>query len=234
MADTANFGIALIDAAQAQKHVTVNEALLRLDALAAGQVTSVGATTPAAGIEGEAHVVGQGAGGDWSGHDAEIAIWLNGGWSFVTARAGWQMRDATTGAQHMFDGTSWVAGGVAVSPAGAATLAHVAEITHTVGSGGTSDTAAIIPDKAVVLGVTVRVTGAIAGASAWSLGVAGAPDRYGSGYGTGAGSYAHGVTGQPLAYYGGTAVRLTAEGGSFSGGEVIVAVHYLAITPPAG
>ncbi|MEM1383133.1 MAG: DUF2793 domain-containing protein [Pseudomonadota bacterium] len=234
MGDTANFGIALLDAAQAQKHVTVNEALLRVDALAARRVESFGATMPPTGVEGQAHVVGTSATGDWLGHDGEIAIWLNDGWDFVAARIGWRVLDGATGEEAVFDGTAWVPGGIAVSPTGAQTVMRVAEIEHTLAAGATSTTAAVIPDKAVVIGVTARVTGAIGGASTWSMGVAGSTDRYGTGYGTGAGSYAHGVTGQPLAYYGDTALVLTAEGGNFSGGTVRLAVHYMALTPPAG
>ena len=48
MSDTQRFAMPLLDAAQAQKHVTVNEALARIDALAAGQALTVGDTAPPA------------------------------------------------------------------------------------------------------------------------------------------------------------------------------------------
>jgi hypothetical protein len=84
-----------------------------------------------------------------------------------------------------------------------------------------------------VLGVTGRVLTELTGATGWSLGVTGSPDRYGTGYGTGAGSFAHGVTGQPQAYYGQTELAVTAEGGAFTGGTVRLAVHLLDLQPPA-
>ena len=74
--------------------------------------------------------------------------------------------------------------------------------------------------------------GAIGGATNWSLGVSGSPDRYGSGFGVGLDAWAHGVTGSPLAYFGGSTLLLTAAGGNFTGGTVRLAVHYLDIAPP--
>ena len=106
------------------------------------------------------------------------------------------------------------------------------EIDHVLALAASSTTAAIIPDKAVVLGVTGRVTTAIAGVTGWSLGVAGATNRCGSGYGPAFNAFAHGVTGQPQAYFGATALEITAEGGSFTGGAIRLAMHYLEISPP--
>lgn len=48
MSDTRNFAMPLLDAAQAQKHVTVNEAIVRADALAARQVQSRSESVPPA------------------------------------------------------------------------------------------------------------------------------------------------------------------------------------------
>lgn len=233
MAETPRFALPLLEAAQAQKHVTVNEALARADALAAGRVESLGtATPPASPAEGAVHGVGAGATGAWSGRDGRLALFRNGGWDFADPFPGQRVWDAATGTGWLFDGTGWVEGALAGAPGGAATQARVVEIDHTVAPGPTSATAAIIPDKAIVLGVTGRVTGAIGGAAAWSLGVAGAPQRYGSGQGVAAGSLAHGVTGQPTAYFGGTGLLLTAEGGDFTGGTVRLAVHFLALAAP--
>lgn len=108
------------------------------------------------------------------------------------------------------------------------------EIEHVLGTGAQSDTGAVIPAGALVLAVTGRVTGAIAGtATAWKLGVAGAATRYGSGLGVATGSWLRGVTGSPVAYYSATPLRLTAEGGDFAGGTVRLAVHLAQFTLPA-
>jgi len=131
-----------------------------------------------------------------------------------------------------FTGGFWVAGRLTGTAGGAETLGRVIEIDHTLALAASSTTTAIIPDKAVVLGVTGRVTTALAGVTGWSLGVAGATNRYGSGYGPAFNAFAHGVTGQPQAYFGATALEITAEGGSFTAGAIRLAVHFLAISPP--
>jgi hypothetical protein len=232
MSETPRFGMPLLEAAQAQKHVTVNEALMRADVLAAGRVENLHRTEPpAAPADGQAHIVGAGATGAWAGRDGELALFLNGGWEFVVPWEGCTVWVRAERARATRVGDAWVRENSGISPGGAATLARIVEIDHAL-SGAVSTTAPVIPDKAVVLGVTGRVLSAIAGAGGWSLGVPGSPDRYGSGYGTGAGSFAHGVTGQPLAYYGATALRITAEGGAFAGGTLRLAVHILELRPP--
>ena len=234
MSDTARFAMPLLDAAQAQKHVTVNEALARVDALAAGQVRSVGDTTPpTAPSEGDMHAVGTAATGAWAGQDGDLAIFANGGWLFVQPWTGARIWDVATGAALVFNGADWIGTGDPASPAGAATVAEILEIDHLVGSGPSSTVAGAIPDKAIVLGVTGRVTEAITGASGWKLGTADGTDRYGSGLGVARNALAHGVSGSPLAYYGGTDLVLTAEGASFSGGRVLLAIHLTRLVPPA-
>lgn len=233
MSDTPRYALPLLDAAQAQKHVTVNEALSRADVLAAGRVETRGAlAAPAAPEDGTGFIVGAGATGIWAGQDDAIALALNGGWAFVPPWRGAAFWVDADGAIASWDGTAWVDGLQAGSSGGAATFGRIVEIDHVLAQAGVSTTAALIPDKAIVLGVSGRVTAGIAGATGWSLGIAGAPTRYGSGYGAGAGSYALGVTGQPQAYYGGTALEITAEGGAFTAGTIRLAVHLLALSAP--
>lgn len=237
MSDTPRFGLPLVEGAQAQKHVTVNEALSRLDALASARVVSITENGPPASPgEGDVWAVADGAHSEWLGQEGTLACYLNGGWVFDAVPEGWQVWDQATGQRFTRLGSHWAAteadGTQAVSPGGALTQAGISEIDHTIGAGPTSTTAQVILDKAIVLGVSARVTDAITGATSWDLGVAGSPDRYGTGFGTGAGSFAEGVTGTPLAYYGGTPLVLTAQGGDFVGGTVRIAVHYLAISAP--
>jgi hypothetical protein len=84
MPNTIRLQLPLVEAAQAQKHVTVNETFARIDALAQVKLSTVGATVPPGSpAEGETHSVGVGASGDWSGHDGDLALFLNGGWAFI-------------------------------------------------------------------------------------------------------------------------------------------------------
>lgn len=223
----------LLDAAQAQKHVTLNEALVRADALGAGLAQDWGLTVPpVAPLDGSVWIVAAVATGDWGGHDDEIALFLNGGWAFIAPWPGASFWVPGLGNRLTWTGAAWVEGVVAASPGGAATVQRVIEVDHALAAGANSVTGGVIPDKAVVMGVTARVTAAITGASGWSLGVSGATDRYGTGYGTALGAFAHGVTGQPQAYYGATALEITAEGGAFTAGAVRLAVHLQEIIPP--
>ncbi|MEM7743117.1 MAG: DUF2793 domain-containing protein [Pseudomonadota bacterium] len=233
MSDTNLLKLPLLDAAQAQKHVTLNEALVRTDVLAAARAEGVVFAEPAAPADGTAWIVGTAAGGVFVGHDDKLALFLNGGWEFVSPWAGARFWVADEALWATFDGADWVTDHVAGSPGGAATLMRVIEHDHVLAAGTTSSTDPVIPDKAIVIGVTARVTEAIGGAGSWSLGIAGSPDRYGSGYGTGVGGFAHGVTGQPQAYYGGTSLDVTSNGPAFTSGRLTIAVHCLEIAPPA-
>lgn len=75
---------------QAQKHVTHNEALERLDLLVQLAVESFGATVPPAAPQlGQVWALGAGAVGAWSGQDGRLAHWTEAGWTFVVPRDGW-------------------------------------------------------------------------------------------------------------------------------------------------
>lgn len=78
--------------AQAQKHVTHNEAIDLLDAIVQLSVTSRSQSAPpAVPISGERFLVGNSATGDWAGHDNEFALFLDGGWLFRVPREGWRV-----------------------------------------------------------------------------------------------------------------------------------------------
>ena len=233
MSNTPRIGLPYLDAAQAQKHVTMNEALARLDMAAAGRAETMAlASPPASPVEGEAHIVPVGASGAWAGQDGNVAVYLNGGWDFITPWAGWRLWVAAESGFAVHDGADWKLFAQPTASGGAFTQLRQVEVDHVLGSGDTSETAAFIPDKAIVLGVTARVVAEVTGATAWSLGTSGSPDRYGAGIGAGLNSYVHGVTSSPLAYYGASSLLLTADDGSFSGGTVRLAVHYYQLTPP--
>ena len=234
MSDTYQFGLPLVQAAQAQKHVTVNEALARLDAVAQMRVIAddweVG---PAKPTEGEAYIVGPIASGDWAGKSDSVAIFSNGGWVFLTPKVGWRAWNQVLGAEIVFDGVSWVRYAGVIAAGGAASLQRVLEIDHTLVAGSSSVTSNVIPSHAQVIGVTARVISPISGVgvSSWSLGISGAIDRYGSGLGLGLNSYAKGMSG-PVTYWADTPLELTADAGTFDSGAVRLAVHFVELEAP--
>jgi hypothetical protein len=158
---TPHLMLPLLEAGQAQKHLTVNDALLALDAWAEGK-------------------------------DARLAAHANGA------------------------ATSMRILGLDTSPA----------------SGTVFETALVIPGRALVFGVTARVTAALTGIASFAIGVDGNAGQFGSGLGTAAGSTNTGIIG-PTAFYAPTPLRLTATGGSFAGGSVRLALHILELALPA-
>jgi hypothetical protein len=220
--------------AQAQKHVTVNEALTRLDGIVQLTLMSTNQTTPpGVVIDGACYGVPFGGVNEWSGHDGEIAIGSNGGWDFVGPQRGWRAVVFDRGVSALHDGTVWREGMVTLSPFNSGLSFGVAEADHVITAGAVSTTSALIPANSVVIGVTARVISDITGTlTSWALGNPGAVGRFGSGLGLGVGAWARGVLGQPTTYYAPEALQLDAAGGSFAGGTVRIAVHYLEIALP--
>ncbi|MEN8839985.1 MAG: DUF2793 domain-containing protein [Octadecabacter sp.] len=98
-----------IQPAQAQKHVTHNEALFLLDAVVQLAVEDVTLTTPPSGPAPNArYIVGASATGDWAGHDNKVALYTNGAWTFFVPVAGWHADVLSTGETLRFDGNDWV------------------------------------------------------------------------------------------------------------------------------
>lgn len=91
MSETTNLRLPLMAAAQAQKHVTHNEALLRLDALIQLEVLDKERETPpSAPVDGDRYIVA-GSGADaWAGQGGHIAAWQDGAWRFYLPQNGWR------------------------------------------------------------------------------------------------------------------------------------------------
>ncbi len=234
MSNTAQLGLPLVQAAQAQKHVTVNEALLRLDGLV--NLVLQSATTPVPPgvvVDGACYAVPVGAVNAWAGQEGLIAIGANGGWDFAQPVRGWRAFILDQGAGAIFDGTAWREGFATLSPRNAGLSLRVTEIDHTITAGPVSTTAFVIPSNATVVGVTGRVTADISGTlTSWSLGNPGAVGRYGAGIGLGAGAWVRGMLASPTAFYVPEVLQLDAVGGDFAGGTVRLAVHLMEIALP--
>ncbi|NOX74314.1 MAG: DUF2793 domain-containing protein [Alphaproteobacteria bacterium] len=90
MTNTPNLSLPYLAAAQAQKHVTVNEALSLIDALAQMAVASVGATSPpATPAEGDRYIVASNASGAWTGWNNSIALFSSGALLRLIPQTGW-------------------------------------------------------------------------------------------------------------------------------------------------
>ncbi len=227
-------------AAQAQKHVIVNEALDALDGLVQLSVISTGlATPPGSPAEGDRYIVASGATGAWAGWVSSVAQFSGGAWLRLIPQAGWLTWDAGLGQLLVWTGSAWtgldVAMGlltrtasvrVAEGAAGSATDMVVAEELLSGLSGASVASTVTIPNRAIVLGVSTRTVTAITGATSFDCGISGETSKFGGSLGIAAGSTNVGVIG-PQAFYSVTPIVLTANGGNFTGGAVRTAIHYL-------
>lgn len=109
---TPRLGLPWLMPAQAQKHVTVNESLGRLDALVQCAVQSrTTAAQPSDPGEGEAWILAAAASGtEWDGFfEHDIAYFQDGAWRRIAPRAGLTAWVADEAELIMFDGTGWAA-----------------------------------------------------------------------------------------------------------------------------
>lgn len=110
MPDTSTIlSLPYIQAAQAQKHVTHNQAVEALDVLVQLAVSSRTITDPVSNPQdGARYIVASGGTGSWSGHDGQVAVHLDGVWQFHTPNAGWRAWIADEGGVAVFDGAAWI------------------------------------------------------------------------------------------------------------------------------
>lgn len=231
MANTANLILPYIAQGQAQKEVTHNDALNILDAVVQLSVKSRTVTAPPGSpAQGDRYIVPAGASGAWSGQTGKIAAYRDTAWAFFTPKSGWRALVEAEGRTLVYLNTAWQPY-VVFSPNGAAIGMAVSEEEVTV-SGPSTTTTIVIPNRGICLGVSVRTTLAITGATSFSAGVSGNTSKFGSSLGVSLGATNIGIIG-PEAFYADTPVVLTAAGGNFTAGKVRVAIQHLTFAAPA-
>ncbi len=108
MSQSPNLSLDYIAPQQAQKHVTHNEAIRRLDALVQMSVESRAvAVAPGSPVEGAAYIVAGGASGAWTGWEGDVAAFQDGAWVRLTPTAGWRAWVRDEAALVAFNGTGW-------------------------------------------------------------------------------------------------------------------------------
>ena len=133
MSFSSRLSLPFLLANQAQKHVTVNEGLLRLDTLVQLSVSDASLSAPPASPEeGACFIVAAGATSAWSGREGDIAAWQDGVWTFLTPRAGWRAWDTSLGRLLVHDGSAWgtFSSGEAINPAPLVGVNTVADPTN--------------------------------------------------------------------------------------------------------
>ncbi|MBY0227383.1 MAG: DUF2793 domain-containing protein [Hyphomicrobium sp.] len=133
MDETSNLLLPYILAAQAQKHVTHNEALRKLDALVQISVADrdLGAP-PESPAEGARYIIAASPTGAWTGHAGKLAAWQDGAWAIYPPRTGWLAWVEDEGAPVAWNGTNWVTvgGSSSVNPAALVGINATADATN--------------------------------------------------------------------------------------------------------
>jgi hypothetical protein len=108
MSNSLNLELPYVQGAQAQKHVTVNDALRRIDSVVQLTVEDRNRSAPPSGPqEGDRHIVAASPTGGWVGHPFEVAAYQDGAWVFFTPKEGWIAYNLSENALLYFDGASW-------------------------------------------------------------------------------------------------------------------------------
>jgi len=107
MPSTENLGLPFLEAGQAQKHVTLNEALRMLDALVQLSVVEFAAAPPDTPENGARYLVAELASGGFAGKDHQVAVFEDGAWRFLLPQRGWLLFVASENELRVFDEDEW-------------------------------------------------------------------------------------------------------------------------------
>ena len=109
MDTSTNLKLPYIQPAQAQKHLTHNEAIMALDVLA--QICVLDKDLPefvGSPTEGDCLIIASNASGEWLGKDKYITAYQDGAWMFYPPQIGWLTYVADEGQLYVYDGVDWI------------------------------------------------------------------------------------------------------------------------------
>ncbi len=228
---TTHLKLPYLAADQAQKHVTLNESLRRLDAMVHMQVLRFHQNTPPATPQaGDHYVIGANPTGLWQGKASQMAHYVDGAWEFLTPQNGWRVWDQRDKILRLYDGGKWLN----LAPQFSPQIGFVTtSLDHVITPGSYNDTALQILDRDLVLGVGARVMAALPNNQSWKLGVAADVGRYGAHIPGGAQATNIGMTSHPMTYYAATPLRISGQDKALTSGTIRLQLHVLRLTPPA-
>ncbi len=110
--------------AQAQKELTHNEALAKIDALlhpvVQSRLASPPVVTPA--DTGKCWVIDVGSTGEWQNKVDQIAGWVGGSWRYLVPVPGMRVRNMALGADIIWNGSQWIAAPAITDPQSGSTI----------------------------------------------------------------------------------------------------------------
>lgn len=232
MTTTPNLGITLIEASQNQKEVTMNEALIKIDASINSNIIDKDLSTPPGSpTTGAMYIIGATATGDWAGHENEIAFY-NGGWKFIEPSNGMSVYVLDEAMYYKWNGTSWAIAGLISLDTGEFWRPQRKELILSGLSGALVTQAGWIPDRAMVFGVHTRVTTLVTGATSFSVGYTGQATAFGNGIALAVDTTNIGILPNPTSFYANTNLIITPAGSNFTGGAIKLVMHYFEFRGP--
>lgn len=109
MATTSHLGITLLEQSQAQKEITINEALARIDAaLNCGAIDRDLATPPSSPANGDVYIVAASPTGAWSGKAGQVA-YFDQVWRFIEPKEGLMLWLNDENIHVVYNGSTWQA-----------------------------------------------------------------------------------------------------------------------------
>lgn len=112
MPDSPNLILPYIQASQAQKHITHNEAIKLLDGVVQLAVISrVLTAPPGSPVDGDRYIVASSATGIWAGWDLNVAYFADGAWTRLVPRPGWNAYSVADSSNFTWNGSAWIAYG---------------------------------------------------------------------------------------------------------------------------
>ncbi|MFM2409233.1 MAG: hypothetical protein RL481_61 [Pseudomonadota bacterium] len=117
---TARHSLPFLFVTQAQKELTHNEALARIDALLHPVVEAQLAAPPAPTSmdDGKCWLIADSATGGWSGKSGQIARWSGGSWRYLEPVQGMSLINMADGKRCFYISGQWIASNAIPDPAG--------------------------------------------------------------------------------------------------------------------
>ena len=118
MTITTTLGMTLVEPSQAQKEVTINQALICLDALLSGAVLDKDlAAPPTSPTAGMVYIIAASPTGAWVGH-AKAITYFDQVWHFITPQTSMRVWVKDESQYYEYSGTAWVTSGTGIGAAG--------------------------------------------------------------------------------------------------------------------
>ncbi|MBE8191001.1 MAG: DUF2793 domain-containing protein [Alphaproteobacteria bacterium] len=230
---TPNLALDYLMPDQAQKHITINDSLRRLDALVHLSVVNRSTTNPpTAPANGVRYLVPQTAQGEWATHENQIAFYEDTGWQYLVPRIGWRLWDEAENIYLIYNGTIWQAVSASSTSANGGSGSVAIEKTEIVVRFPNPEVINI-PMHSLFFGVTGRVQQTMSGATNFRVGVQADNQRFGSRISRVAGSTFQGLANPPAVYWSPTPLLITGEGRAISAGTLKLALYHLSLPIPS-